>query len=225
VKRILWCGGSHLADAKTQILNVHRNRFSDHEPVFYITASPKNRDWSAAGGRYVVKDSTVGGNAAEPDRIIDMSSLSQIVFIGQFIQPHRFLTGAAPLSNSLLQTIFEKYPLYFPVNPHDPHLAYNEPLELFRNLTDCRIFLVPDPLPTHAGYKIVPLAQKKFFYAHVDSFCRRNSIDFCGYPPSALLSDMTTDPTFQRSAEDPVHMSERYWQLVFAETLLPLMGS
>jgi hypothetical protein len=97
---------------------------SDHEPVFYITASPKNRDWSAA----------------EPDRTVDMSSFSQIVFIGQFIQPHRFLTSAAPLSNSPLQTIFEKYPLYIPVNPHDPHLAYNEPLELFHNLTDCRIF-------------------------------------------------------------------------------------
>ena len=92
--------------------------------VLYILL--EDLDGSAAGGRYVVKDGTVGGNAAEPERTVDMSSLSQIVFIGQFIQPHRFLTGAAPLSNFLLETIFEKYPLYFPVNPHEPHLAYND---------------------------------------------------------------------------------------------------
>jgi hypothetical protein len=37
MRRILWCGGSHLPDAKTQILNVHRSRLSDHEPVFLST--------------------------------------------------------------------------------------------------------------------------------------------------------------------------------------------
>src|SRR5688572_6746749 len=134
MKRILWCGGSHLAHARPHIEASHATTLKGYEPDFYVTAGPRNRDWSGTGGRYTVDGAVVSGNAHEPERKVDMSANSALVFIGQFFQPFKAFIGDMDHSSAVVGRVLQHLPMqgYF----HDParnieHRWYNEPLSLF----------------------------------------------------------------------------------------------
>ena len=65
MKRLLWCGGSHLAHARGHILQ----RWPNAENDFYVTAGPDNNRWSAGGGRYPVQ-----GPGSDPMRISQIAA-------------------------------------------------------------------------------------------------------------------------------------------------------
>jgi hypothetical protein len=225
-KRILWCGGSHLGNAKSTITALHSNSLKGIGLDFYITAAPVNRKWSANGGRYYVEGTSVGKNGHSPLISHDLSCYSAIVFIGQWIHPFKIFTGSMPLSSSLLHTLLNDVPLYGFSRWKGPTIQqwYNEPLELFPRIAGCPIYLIPDPPICADEYRQVPLSVKKAFASKLESFCLANGITLCNLPASVLDPDQITPKRFLRGTSDSAHMSDVYWQTVLDESLLPMVS-
>ena len=87
MKNILFCGGSHLANAKSSIDKKYKKLNLD----FYITAGPRNRQWSIDGGRYKVTGTLISGNGRAPEDSKDLSKYDHIIFVGQYIKLDKFL--------------------------------------------------------------------------------------------------------------------------------------
>ena len=108
MKKLLWCGGSHLGNAR----GVIESLFAQFDNEFYITAGPKNRDWSVDGGRYFVNGSIVGDNAQKPGRRLDLGVFDRVIFVGQYIQPQRYVYPSQLLSSALLNSILRRDDLF-----------------------------------------------------------------------------------------------------------------
>jgi hypothetical protein len=131
--KVLWCGGSHLGNAKPIIAS----RLSHIESEYYITAGPTNRDWAASGGRYSVKDHAVVGNAAEPSRLVNLARYDKIIFVGQYIQPQRYFNKNQIISESIAARILEQEVIL-----DRPNGFFNEPISLFAENAPCKCILI-----------------------------------------------------------------------------------
>ena len=225
MKRILWCGGSHLANARPQIEAAHKGVLSIYKPDYYVTAGPRNRDWSGGGGRYTVHGSVVSRNAHEPDREIDLSGYDALVFIGQFIQPFKAFIDGMQHSSAVVDNILKDLPMqgYF----HDPsrnltHRWYNEPLELFPPFVKGSTFIVPDPAPAGQRYASVPAEIKRKYHDRIEEFCAETGCVHIPTPQELCTADGTTKEEFVLPG-DPLHMKDSYWQVLFETKLLPAM--
>lgn len=227
MKRILWCGGSHLGNTKNSaIRRLHEGLLRDYSAEFYITAAPANRNWSARGGRYGVEGSTVFGNRTMPKERRDLSLYAAIIFVGQWIQPWFAFRDALPLSDALLRLSLEGLPLHPWITRQGHRLRwFNEPLALFPQLTEAPVILIRDPEARMEHYRLVPAAAKRRFQAHLETFCQEAGILLCPQASEALDRHLVTLPRYlrNRTGEDCVHMSDEYWQRLFVNQLEPLL--
>ncbi len=205
MSRILWCGGSHLANA----YNLIRHIFSSFENSFYVTAAPLNRDWSANGGRYSVKGSVIGGNAAEPSVFHDLNQFSLIVFVGQYVQPTRFMRDGQPLSRAVLDSMFpaESFLINLPGG------IYNEPISLFPEIASGRCVLICDPIPVHG----IPKDNVVFFLNKVREFCGARNIHFEMQPEKTLDDNFSTRAEYLRGDADLMHFNDKFWMMCLSE--------
>ena len=220
MKKILWCGGSHLGTARKSIESI----FCKHENDFYITAGTKAKDWSTMGGRYVNHGSLIGGSPVEKGRVIDISNYDHIAFIGQFIQISRFFCDFAPVSDSLVDAVIlsNSFLLKLPSggvrNPSFQNgILYNEPLELFPKLmpNDSSCWLIPDPFANgNVSGAMVPLNAKKKFLEGVKRVCNANGINVFLQPDNTFDNEWRT---LMKYNIDEMHMGELFWNIVLAE--------
>ena len=220
MKKILWCGGSHLGTARKSIGSI----FCQHDNDFYITAAPKARDWSVRGGRYVNRGSLVSGSPVEKGRDIDLSNYDHIVFVGQFVQISRYFCDFSPVSDFLMDSVIfsDNFLLKLPAgDSQSPSFQkgaiYNEPLELFPKLmsNDSSCWLIPDPLPNGtASGAMVPIKVKKKFIEGVRRVCDANKLNLFLQPDKTFDHEWRT--LIQYNA-DKVHMGELFWDTVLAE--------
>jgi hypothetical protein len=228
MSRILWCGGSHLGNAKhSAILDIHTTGLlKNWEPDFYITAAPANRNWSVAGGRYRVERSTVSGNRSMPNQRRDLGDYAAIIFVGQWIQPWFAFRDGLPLSEPLLRRSLQDLPLHPAITGRGKMLRwYNEPLALFPTLTTARVILIRDPEALIKTYRPVPIWVKQRYGQHLEDFCRRSGLLLCPQFTEVLDRDLLTQSRYlrNRNGDDPVHMSDSYWRLLFDRHLSPLL--
>ena len=199
MRKILWCGGSHLGSSKDVIPSI----FEHDENTFHVTAGGKNRLWSMNGGTYRVEGTVVGGNAHEPERREDLSRYDHIVFVGQYIQPNRYFQGDCLLSNAVISKILSQddFLIKFPDG------IYNQPLELFPDLHP-RVTLLADPW--HSKQHI----DRKCLSAFVDAvsqFCIKRNIRLMFQPASTLSERYQTDKKFKKSDIDRIHCNAAFW--------------
>ncbi|WP_135506656.1 SGNH/GDSL hydrolase family protein [Roseovarius aestuariivivens] len=226
MKKILWCGGSHLANARPLIEEAHdTGALGAFDAEFYVTGGPRNRDWSGAGGRYTVEGSVVSGNAHEPERRIDLAAFDAAVFIGQYIQPFKAFIGDVPHSSSVVERTLRELPIEGRF--HDPergirHRWYNEPLVLFPPLVSGPTFLLPDPAPVGKRYGDVPQPLKQAYHNRMTDFCAEAGITYVDMPPELFTEDGRTRRRYALPG-DALHMNAEYWHVVFDKALLPAM--
>ena len=199
-----------MGQAKPAIQSLFDSRNFD----YYITAAPVNRIWSQEGGRYYRDGFIVGQNAREPSRLVDLSRFSQIIFVGQWIQPFQYLQGVNIASSALLKSIF-----------HDncfidlPSGACNEPLSLFSDVVPNKCSLIVDPLPYSRVMSKVPNSYMRIMYEKLEYFCQKRGIRFF-MPPSELLEDgrlLTKRIYSRKNPEDKnAHCSDDYWSILFS---------
>jgi hypothetical protein len=231
VGRILWCGGSHLGHAKKSILREHTLALADFTPEFAVTAGPKVREWSARGGRYEVRGTSVRrpsdpyrsnpGEFVDLSSYVDLSPYAAIVLIGQYIQPWRIQTSGfdwdQPMSPALLGEAIEDKIVNLPfVTRASKGILYNEPLVLFPRLTTS-VVLFPDPARFEGG-----VASQNFDDA-LTSVCERNRVVLCRQHPSTLTPCRHTTPKYRRDGRDDFHVSRAFWQFNLSEVIVPLV--
>lgn len=204
MKKILWCGGSHVANAKGVIGAI----FPDVENAFYITAGPTNLRWAREGGRYSVKGSIVGANGRSPSVFHDLADYDSIVFIGHWIQPQRFMKGPAPLSDAVLDEMFRESD--FLIN--SPSRIYNEVLEVFPRVAPGKCVLVCDPLSNMRELTQVPVRAKLRFLEKAAEFCAARGMGFVSQPETTLNTKMVTKKKFNRRDDDFIHMNNQFWK-------------
>ncbi len=205
MKKILWCGGSHLVDAHAQICEV----FSFTQNTFYGTAGPQNLAWSKVGGRYKVSGTVVGANGYQPSVHHDLEAYDLVIFVGQFVMPQMYFHGYQPLSASILdamlpiESFLEKL----------PDGGFNEPLTLFPRLAPGRCVLACDPMPTGEAFAdYVPLNAKRKFLEHVIKFCVFHGL-ICIFQPNETLGDnLATLRSLRRTDGDRMHMNADFWR-------------
>ncbi|KZK97253.1 hypothetical protein PsAD5_02342 [Pseudovibrio sp. Ad5] len=208
--KILWCGGSHLGNARTPILQT----FEEFENDFYITAGPGNLAWARKGGRYEQNGTTVGGNGRSPTDYFDLAQYDHIVFVGHWIQPRRFFIGSQPLSSAVLDCMF-------PVNDfliHIPGNIYNQPLELFPQIAIDKCILMCDPAPNFSSYVRAPLFAKKYFFEKAEEFCTLRGIKCLTQPETTLNTRLVTKSKFNKRENDYVHMNFEFWKSYLKKT-------
>jgi len=209
VRRILWCGGSHLAHARPVL-----ERQLEAED-FFVTAGPELNRWSAEGGRYRVEGSRVGGTPYTPTDLIDLSDFDRIVFIGQWVQPHKWFNSRQLLSRDVLEVMFQDDA----VLRHAPDGAFNEPLLLFPKLAPNRCVLACDPFPhtlshwpahhCRGNYRDIPPQYLERFYAQVQTVCSERGVTML-LQPRNTCTNWVTDAEHSRG--DQIHMTETFWE-------------
>ena len=209
MKKILFCGGSHMGQSKKII----EKKFDNFDLEFYITAGPKNRDWSINGGRYKVDGTIIGGNGHSPSIYLDLSKYTHIVFVGQYIQIWKFFTNKNKMniSKSLLQILFKNCFTNLPFN------HYNEPLDLFPKIAYGKLILIPDPLINFHKTENINLKYIDYFYKQLSSFCDSRSIQLC-MPTKSLLDDegRFVKAEYMRARDkNDFHCLDEYWQILF----------
>lgn len=210
MKKILFCGGSHMNNANRSI----KEKFQVMNIDFYISAGPKNRIWSQNGGVYKVQETTISGNGKNPNLAIDLSKYDFIIFVGQWIQPFRYFNEFQKLSKCLLKEILHENCFI-----NMPENIYNEPLYLFNKLAPKRTILIPDPLPNDPYIDNIPYDYIKMFYSELDGFCQRNSI-ILHMPTTSLLEEgkLRTKKKYIKSYPEKVnHCIKEYWDILFNE--------
>ena len=210
MKKILFCGGSHMGQCKKN--EVIEKKFNNFDLDFYITGGSSIRDWSINGGRYKVdgtRITRIGGNIIQTNTEKDLSKYDHIVFIGQFIQIKRFCNPKTKqlLSKSILKEIFNKDSFI-----NLPGNLYNEPLELFPKLAPNRVILIPDPLIKSKRYKFY-FDFLDYFYKGLSLCCESRSIKLF-LPDKSLLED---DSRFikEEYKKDALHCNSTYWENLF----------
>ena len=202
MKKILWCGGSHLGHAKKVI----ESNFAENTNSFYITAGPKNKRWSIQGGRYFVEGSVVGDNGAEPDKRLDLSDFDQIIFIGQWIQPLKYLPRFQPISTALKHAILRRDDLFINL----PGGNFNEPIVLFPKIAKGKCILLCDPWNRNNA---LPIAFIEDFKQELICFCQKEDIRLMFQPQSTLDKNLSTLEIFSRSQSDKSHFNTDFWRL------------
>lgn len=207
--RILWCGGSHLAHAKPVLMRLLGAQ------DFFVTAGPELNRWSAKGGRYQVKGSRVGGTPFAPERLVDLDEYDQIVFVGQWVQPHKWFNAGQVLSEGVLKAMFRDDA----VLRMSPDGAFNEPLILFPKLAPDRCVLACDPFPhinshwpkhhCRGNYRDIPSLHLERFYTHVEVVCIQRGMKVLHQPNDTHRHWVTGA---EHSRGDQIHMNESFWE-------------
>ena len=200
--KILWCGGSHLACAKSSILKI----YAESDNSFFITAGGKVKIWSLNGGRYKVNKSVVGGNCWRK-KSFDLNSFDFIIFVGQYIHAGRYFDTDMPCSDDLVECIvndknFLKY------IPFSDSFFFNEPLVLFPSIVPSKCILIPDPMPSNS--KLSEHIVKKFNHA-VQDFCKENNLLYFPQVEKTKVDYVSTNPIYLKDPKDKNHMNEDYW--------------
>lgn len=207
MKKVLWCGGSHLGNAK----GVIESLFTQSENEYYVTATPKNRDWSKNGGRYHVNGSIVGGNASEPDRRVDLSAYSRIIFVGQFIQPQKYVRPSDLLSSSLLNAMLCRDDVFTQL----PNGLFNEPLSLFPQIAKGKCTLLCDPWLRN---NTLPMSFMAKFRNSLIDYCLKRDMALMFQPMSTLEREFSTSQEFSRRGGGRMHFNNEFWS-IYMQTL------
>jgi hypothetical protein len=223
MKNILWCGGSHLSNAKSKINHWIDDHIFQHNADFYVTAGPKTLEWSANGGRYTIEGSIVSGSPYENDRKIDLLKYDLIIFIGQYIQPSRILSKNTTWDDIFSKDLLNEYFKYGIIHPMrwNGHPAYNEPFILFKELSNCNIIVLADPFPSSRDpqYFGTSIPMVKLYYESFVEFCNSIGLIPCFQPEPTIDNSIYTPAKFDRSFEDHLHKSLEFWELVFNVSL------
>ena len=202
MNRILWCGGSHLATAKKSIEKLFSTCVND----YYITAAPKNRDWSKRGGRYFVKGCIIGDNAAEPGKRIDLAIYNLVVFVGQYIQPWRYANSYQPMSAELQDVILKQEDLFVRL----PSGIYNEPIRIIPKIARCPCILLCDPWVCGNA---IPSRFMEQFKISLNQFGKKNNIMVIYQPDRTLNGVFNTQDRFKIKQADNKHFDQEFWDL------------
>lgn len=213
MKKILWCGGSHLGHSKKVIETL----FSDHNNEYYITAAPMNKNWSKDGGRYFVEGSIIGDNAAEPERRLDLLDFDHIVFVGHYIQPQKYTFRSQPLSSALKKAILGRDDLFIRL----PDGNYNEPITLFPEIAKGKCVLLCDPFALNNA---LPIDFMEEFKIELHNFCLKKGIDLMFQPQPTLDHNLSTLKSYSRSEGDQIHCNEDFWLLYLQSLKEKLIG-
>lgn len=200
--KLLWCGGSHLGNAR----GVIESLFAQCDNEFYVTAAPKNRDWSRVGGRYFVDGAIVGDNAQEPGRRLDLGVFDQIIFVGQYIQPQKYVHPSQLLSSALLNSILRRDDLFVRL----PGGIYNEPILLFPKIAKEKCVLLCDPW---IRCNLLPARFMEGFKQELTDYCHSNNILLMFQPNSTVEGQFSTRQEFSRSENDKMHFNAKFWCL------------
>ena len=206
--KILFCGGSHLAQCKKD--KILEKRFNNFDLDFYVTAGPSNIKWIINGGRYKVDGTRISGTIRNADIEKDLSKYDHIVFIGQYIQLSKFCDFRKKelFSKSLLEEIFNKDCFI-----NLPEKIYNEPLELFPKLAPGRVILIPDPLVDKRKFKYINYDFIDYFYKALSLCCESRSIKL--FMPDKSLLDDDCRFTKEEYKKDGLHCHSSYWENLF----------
>jgi hypothetical protein len=206
MKRILWCGGSHLATSK----DVISSKFNHAENTFYLTAGWRNRDWSINGGTYSVEGTVVGCNGHEPERRLDLSGYDRIIFVGQYIQAGRYFCSGQ-LSNAAISAILSQDDFLIRL----PNGIYNQPLELFPRLHS-DVTLLADPW---VSLQKIDCNCLRAFRIATRQFCDKNQINLLYQPDTTLSAEYQTSEKFKRKDGDNAHFNSDFWRDYFDHAL------
>ena len=225
-KKVLWCGGSHLANAKQLI----QSRFSYFSNDFAVTAGDFHIKY-LRGLRICLDSGEIKGLKKFNSKNLDSYSKSDYdfcVFVGQYIQPTRYFWGGTLLSSALLENIL--HPSRFLLEIRSGHAVKNfkrpnnyqgffrnQPLELFSQLFAKRLILIHDPLPLGLeSYAKVPIEYKERFHQSVVRFCAKSGIRLVCQPSHTVNHLGLTNQKFQREEGDHTHASNDFWDIIFS---------
>ena len=77
MNKVLWCGGSHLANA-TAIIREQYLNFDNH---FLVTAGPILERWGKSGGKYIIKDSARSVSRERVGRLSAVNLISLYILV------------------------------------------------------------------------------------------------------------------------------------------------
>jgi hypothetical protein len=201
MKKLLWCGGSHLANSKSAIERI----FTDSENTFFPTAGPVNREWFNSGGKYNV-DGDLVVDPRDEGSPLHINQFSRVIFIGQFINIRFFSANSRPVSRALYESLY----------PYEcVHLKgglVNHPLELFFKEFGHKCILVPEPTPiSNTKDSKIPLRTHDFYWEMLRKFCSHYDSILIEENPSFLGKDRLTLKIYE--GIDSRHCNSRYWDI------------
>jgi hypothetical protein len=227
MRRILWCGGSHLAQNKRRIEELH----SEYRNEFALTAGGFHK-WYLEGNRLrIAGDSVFDLHAFRPSNQSEYSraDFDILVFVGQYIQPTRYFCGNAPISEAMMADMTNEKSFLVRLRAghaiqsfrHEtaayPPFFHNQPLEYLLHISRGRSILIQDPIPNNPDFESVPAICKIRFQESVVRFCRNWKCELVTQREHTLSTSLTTCRTYNLRNGDHSHMNDEFWKTVFVD--------
>jgi hypothetical protein len=227
MRRILWCGGSHLAQNKRRIEELH----SDYKNEYALTAGGFHK-WYLEGNRIKIADNSVFDlHDFRPSNQSQYSGsdFDRLVFVGQYIQPTRYFCGHSPISEAMIADMMSQKSFLIWLRaghaiqsfrnepPAYPPLFHNQPLEYLLQISRERSILIQDPIPNNPDFESVPAICKIRFQEAVKQFCRNWECELVSQRAHTLSSSLTTCRAYNLHSDDHSHMNDEFWEIVFAD--------
>jgi len=215
MKKILWCGSSHMAMISKSVVP---QNFPDFENIFFRTAEPRLRKWAREGGTYKFDGALVSGNPLSSQETYNLKEFSHIIFVGQYLRLYDYFCGGAPISRSLIKAVFDYYDFpCFVIGGGSSRRDWNEPLELFPSVAPGKCFLIPDPPPVTDSYRQIPCSTKILIWDEVAVRVTSKKLEYFPHLPETLDDDMCAINSYRvLRADDYWHMNDSYWQFVLS---------
>lgn len=168
MKRVLWCGGSHMGVFR-RLLNEEqelKDLLKGYESSFFATAGGETYPWIKAGGYLKLNENGHVSYRASRDLVdedgnplycepIDLNRFDKVVYLGNWFRPLQYLALSSwfennnVISDSLLQSLSRNLVLNPPINGSGKDTISNETVfKVAKFFADKnKVFVVPDPYP------------------------------------------------------------------------------
>ena len=216
MKKLLWCGGSHLASARSVI----DEYFQDCNNTYYVTAGWRNRRWAVAGGRYSVSHGRVGGNGWRKNVYYDLNDFDKIIYVGHYVQIQRYYKfdphKIPPLSRALVNSIHGSEDFLVKLPTKTGIALLNEPITMFPKYNSGNHIIMVDPMACYAFIKWMPNWIKQDFLSKANLKLRELGLIPISQSADTFDSEymLTRSDYLKRSEKgDMLHMNEKYWEI------------
>lgn len=220
MKKILFCGGSHLAHAKVAIDQWRLNEGKEFNTQYLITAGVQIRNWLCSGKQFSY---TIEGGVSLPN--INLNSQNYffpeeydyIVIIGNYYLPRRLIDFVKlwnmPMTDAVEKEIITNS--FFDVPLGEGKSFKNNLVDIINQHKggQSQLLLVPDPRMTSVIERL-PIDFIEKYYNYLQEYIENKNLKFIGHDPNTVDPiNGSTLTHFSREEGDSIHMNDEYWKL------------
>ena len=226
--KVLFCGGSHLAHAKTVIDQWAQLGGKDFEIEYLVTAGVQVRKWLTSGKQFTYsgeKGIILPRVNLNTRSAFFPSSYDYVIIIGNYYLPRRLLDFVKLWRMPMTDTIEKEVIVssFFDVPLSAGKSFRNNLVDIIAQHkgSNTELMLIPDPRMVDVVEKL-PLDFIERYYTYLSDYLEKKNYKYVPHDIRTINPETGSSlEHLKRTSDDLIHMSEEYW----VQQMQPVLSS